>query len=183
MNVIAQNVCCMYSKWAFIEIKYKYTYTSIKEIFLEFFGFSLCFGGLCAFQEREGHLNSAPSGKSQPRKKVHWDFLFQKWFLFSSMFLISGTFLAGWAMDVLLQSHPNQWAPMQSLVHSVWHTQHHSKEQPLRVQTICMHPLLPAPKEKEMVIGRSFQSESMIVTHTQLVQWAFDILDKVWILL
>lgn len=37
-------------------------------------------------------------------------------------------------------AQPNQCAPMQSLVHSVWHTQHHSNEQPDRVHTICMHP-------------------------------------------
>lgn len=43
-------------------------------------------------------------------------------------------------MEIFSNIHPNQWAPMQSLVHSVWHTQHHSYAQPALVHTMCMHP-------------------------------------------
>lgn len=34
----------------------------------------------------------------------------------------------------------NQWLPIHSLVHSVWHTQHHENEH--RVQIICIQPPL-----------------------------------------
>lgn len=36
--------------------------------------------------------------------------------------------------------HPNQWFPMHSLVHSVWHTQHQWNAHPPRVQIMCIQP-------------------------------------------
>lgn len=82
-------------------------------------------------------------------------------------------------MEIFSNIHPNQWAPMQSLVHSVWHTQHHSYAQPALVHTMCMHP--PDIPKREIRIIKYEQFSTYIECFRRTISFRWRSTFRAWL--